>query len=171
LPGGFYLVATPNLPDDSGTVHLVNRQGAVLLEVHYSDEAPWPKQADGAGHSLVLVRPSYGEGDPRAWGPSDLRGGSPGKGEIYAAEPARSVVINEFLANPSSGSDFIELYNHSNASVDVTGYHLSCTKDNLTAFTIPANKGIIPARGYVWFSQSRGMAFTARPFPVRRRAR
>jgi len=120
------LVATPGLDDAGGTIRLTNKWGAVLLEVEYSDEAPWPKQADGAGHSLVLVRPSYGENDPRAWAASDLRGGSPGKGEIYESEVARSVVINEFLANPTSGNfDFIELYNHGNSSVNIGLYNPS----------------------------------------------
>lgn len=48
---------TNNLPNDAGTVRLRNRLGAVLLEVNYSDEPPWPAAADGGGHSLVLARP------------------------------------------------------------------------------------------------------------------
>ncbi len=46
------------LPREGGTVRLWNRSGAVLLEVTYGDAAPWPVAADGAGHSLVLARPS-----------------------------------------------------------------------------------------------------------------
>lgn len=52
----------------SGTVRLRNKEGAVLLEVEYSNEPPWPAGADGTGHSLVLSRPSYGENSPEAWG-------------------------------------------------------------------------------------------------------
>jgi hypothetical protein len=37
--------------------------------------------ADGTGHSLSLVRPSYGENDFRAWSESDSVGGSPGVAE------------------------------------------------------------------------------------------
>src|SRR6185369_2853 len=58
---------TNGLPNDAGTVRLRNRQDAVLLEINYTDELPWPIAPDGSGHSLVLARPSYGEGDPRAW--------------------------------------------------------------------------------------------------------
>jgi len=50
----------------------------VLLDVNYRTKPPWPIPADGAGHSLVLARPSYGENDPSAWAASDSVGGSPG---------------------------------------------------------------------------------------------
>src|SRR5438045_8144251 len=59
--------STNRLPTDQGIVRLRNRQGAVLLEVNYHDSPPWPETADGAGHSLSLVRPSYGQDDFRAW--------------------------------------------------------------------------------------------------------
>src|SRR5256885_1753441 len=55
-----------SLPNDHGTVRLRNRQGAVMLEVIYQTGDPWPIAPDGTGHSLVLAKASYGEGDPRA---------------------------------------------------------------------------------------------------------
>ncbi|MCL5098278.1 MAG: lamin tail domain-containing protein, partial [Candidatus Omnitrophica bacterium] len=66
------------LPHRSGVVRLCNAIGAVLLEVRYDSHHPWPASADGAGHSIVLARPSYGEGNPAAWAASDRIGGSPG---------------------------------------------------------------------------------------------
>src|SRR4029453_17364810 len=72
--GGF----TNSLQNSSGVVRLRNRLGAVLLEAKYSGEPPFPARADGAGHSLVLARPSYGEANPEAWAASELVGGSPG---------------------------------------------------------------------------------------------
>jgi hypothetical protein len=57
---------TTNVLKNSGaTIRLRDEQGAVLLEVTYSDSPPWPVEADGAGHSLILARPSYGEKDAR----------------------------------------------------------------------------------------------------------
>jgi hypothetical protein len=64
-------ISTNNLPGSSGRVRLRNPAGAVLLQVDYDSDAPWPVAADGSGHSLVLSRPSYGEADPRAWSASD----------------------------------------------------------------------------------------------------
>src|SRR5688500_3536961 len=86
--GGF----TNRLNNGSGTVRLRDRADSVLVEVNYSDEPPFPPSADGAGHSLVLARPSYGEGSPKAWMASDIIGGSPRAGEITRANAFRTVV-------------------------------------------------------------------------------
>ena len=94
LPGGAFLVAARSPMDlqnvygvtnvvgpyngslkSSGTVRLRNDTGAIYLEIPYSNKPPWPVAADGTGHSLVLARPSYGEGDPHAWNISDAVGG------------------------------------------------------------------------------------------------
>lgn len=50
----------------TGTLQLLDEQGARLLSVPYANQPPWPAAADGTGHSLVLANPSYGEADPRA---------------------------------------------------------------------------------------------------------
>src|SRR6185295_3321338 len=93
--GGF-TNPTNSLPNDTGTIRLRNATGAILLEVNYGDEPPWPAAADGAGHSLVLTRPSLGERDPGAWSASALIGGSPGFFEPANNDPLSGVVINEF---------------------------------------------------------------------------
>lgn len=105
---------TNGLQNSSGNLLLRNRTGAVLFEASYSGDIPWPAAADGAGHSLVLARPSFGEGDVRAWAASDGVGGSPGRGELAGENPYRAVVINEFLAHSIAPAfDFIELFNES----------------------------------------------------------
>jgi len=136
----------------SGAILLYDEVGALLLNVNYTDRAPWPMGADGTGHSIVLARPSYGEADPRAWDRSDIVGGSPGAFESYRPSPGRDVVINEILARGDDADpDTIELYNHSNTPVDLSGCSLS---DDALAnrFVIPAHT-IIPARGFVAFSR------------------
>ncbi len=75
----------------SDTIQLTDEIGAVLLTIPYSNTAPWPVAADGTGHSLVLARPTYGEGDPRAWDISDVAGGSPGAMECFRPSPLRQV--------------------------------------------------------------------------------
>ncbi len=137
----------------AGAVRLRNDTDAIYLEVPYSNTPPWPVAADGTGHSLVLARPSYGEADPKAWTISDVTGGSPGTVDAYQPSPLRSVVINEFLAHTDPPLyDFIELYNHSNQAVDVSGCTLS-DHPITNIFVIPANT-IIPARGYVSFDEN-----------------
>ena len=173
LPGGAYVViardpaavqnaygitgvlgpySTTNSLPGTGTLRLRNKENAVLLEVPYSSQPPWPAGADGAGHSLVLARASYGERDPYAWGISDKVGGSPGKFDAQSSAPQRAVVINEFFASSELPDvDFIELYNHSNQAVDISGCSLS-DDPHTNKFVVPPGTSI-PARGFVVFGQ------------------
>ena len=137
----------------SESLKLLDEQTNVLLTVPYSDAYPWPVATDGTGHSLVLARPSYGEGDPRAWDISDVVGGSPGQMDGFTPSPLRNVVINELLPHTENSAvpQFIELYNHATNSVDVSGCIL--TDDPSTnKFVIPAGTMIGPA-GFLAFTQ------------------
>lgn len=152
---------TNNLPNNNGTIRLRNPAGAVFLQVEYGSRAPWPVAPDGGGHSLVLVRPSYGENDPAAWAASDAVCGSPGRLDPVTPGPVRSVVINEILAHTDDPEvDYIELYNHGNLPVDLSGCVL--TDDPATnKFILPANTIIAP-RGFLSFTQTQmGFALSA----------
>jgi hypothetical protein len=141
-----------SLNNGGGTVRLHNRAGAVLLEAGFSTKYPWPIAADGGGHSLVLARPSYGERDRRAWAASDMMGGSPGTVDSLGPELAREVMINEFRANTDlPATDMVELYNHSTASVNLSGYWLSDTVTT-NKFRIP-NGTVLGPRGFVSFTE------------------
>ena len=63
---------TGSLPNNVGTVRVLNKISSVLLEVNYGSTPPWPVAADGTGHSLILARPTYGEDSALAWAASDL---------------------------------------------------------------------------------------------------
>ena len=142
---------TNSLPNSGGTVTLLNRIGAVYLRVDYSDQSPWPVAAD-AGHSLVLARPSCGENNPQAWSASDAIGGSPGALDPIASDPVRHVVINEFLAHTDAPElDYMELYNHSNVAVDLTGCILT---DNAATNKFIFPPTTLPARGRVSLTQN-----------------
>ena len=145
----------------SGSIGLNDVDGTILLEIAYSDQAPWPMGAGGTGHSIVLARPSYGEGDGQAWDISDVVGGSPGGPEIYHPSPLRNVLINEFLANSGTNYlDYIELYNHSAAAVDLSG----CVLTDATSthvFIIPAGT-VLSGGGFVAFDENQmGFALSA----------
>lgn len=144
---------TNNLPNDRGRIRLRNNNGFVLLEVNYDSRHPWPAAADGAGHSLVLARPSYGENHRESWAASESIDGSPGRLDPVSAEPLRPVVINEFLAHTDAPQlDFIELFNASSQPIDLGGAWLT---DNpaTNKFRLPSPT-IVPARGFVSFDQS-----------------
>ena len=137
----------------SGTLRLRNKAGAVLLEIPYSNRAPWPVAADGSGHSLVLARPSHGEADPRAWSHSYLKGGSPGRVDTMPSGPLEQVVINEFLANGSDASpDYIELFNRGPGAVDISGCSLSDTAETARFRIRPGT--LLPAHGFAVFTQN-----------------
>lgn len=144
---------TNNLGNSGGTVRLREVIGAVLLETAYGTDAPWPISPDGAGPSLVLSRPSFGENDPRAWSASGFVGGSPGRAEPFSPNPYANVVINEYLAHTDLPQvDFIELYNHGNTAVDLSACWI--TDDVSTnKFAIPGGT-TIPARGYIVFTET-----------------
>ncbi len=143
---------TNRLSNGSGTLRLCNREGATLFQVSYSGAPPWPAAADGAGHALVLARPSLGERNPAAWAASDLAGGSPGWTESIGANPYRAVLLNEVLAHTDPPDyDFIELFNYGGSSVDLSGCVL--TDDPQTnKFVLPTNT-VIQAQGFASFDE------------------
>jgi hypothetical protein len=150
------------LPNDSGRVRLRNDSGHVLLEVNYSAKFPWPLAADGTGHSLVLARPSHGEGRREAWAASDEMGGSPGRADPFGVEALRPVVLNEFYGRAEGAVPaFIELYNHSNREIDLSGAFLT-VRSQTNQFRLPPNTKI-PPRGFLSFDQSQ-LGFAINPF-------
>ena len=149
------------LANSGGTLRLRDELDSILLEVEYKDESPWPVSPDGAGHSLVLARPSYGEADSRAWSASDRVGGSPGAEDVPTSNPWRAVLINEVLAHTDAPQqDFVELYNYSGSTVNLGNCIL--TDDPATnRYVIPGGT-TIPALGRLAFTQTQlGFALDA----------
>ena len=143
---------TGALPNNNGEVELLNDQGAVLLRVEYGSQHPWPVAPDGAGHSLVLARPSYGEADPEAWSPSVFVGGSPGLPEPAPSTAYEGIVINEFLAHTDLPQlDFLEIFNYSGTAVNLSGVWISDAAGT-NRFAIPAGT-IIQPMGFVSFDE------------------
>ena len=156
--GSFYGVSflgpyEGKLADNGGVLRLRNELGGVLLEVKYDNKPPWPAAADGAGHSLVLDHPSYGERDSRAWSASDAIDGTPGTFEHHGAEPARGVVINELLAHTDlPQEDAIELYNTGGTGVDLSGAWLS-DEAGTNKFQLPPGT-TIAGHGFLSFTET-----------------
>lgn len=149
------------LPHSSGTVRLRKRSGAVVLEVQYRDQPPWPLAADGTGHSLVLVRPSYGEADPRAWAASATKGGSPGVIDPVPSSPLENLVINEVLAAPAPGQRaWIELANAGARPLDASGCWLSDVP-SVGKFQVPAGMVLGPGEFAIFDEAQIGFAPSA----------
>src|SRR5439155_2382230 len=147
IPASIACFGTDSLPNSQGSIRLKNGAGAVVTQVDYSGDSPWPVLADGKGYSLVLARPSLGQNDPRAWTASANPGGSPGVLEPASTNALKAVVINEVLANAIEPNlDFIELYNRGDQDMDISGCGLTDTLKS-TKFVFEAT--IIPAHSYL----------------------
>jgi hypothetical protein len=71
-----------------------------------------------------------------------------------AAEPAlRRVVLNEFQANSEGDTDWVELFNPSDAAVDLTGVWLSDQAETLNRYAFPTGS-TIPAHGFLTLTQA-----------------
>ena len=149
------------LSHNAGTVRLRKRSGAVVLEVEYQDQPPWPLAADGAGHSLVLARPSYGEADPRAWAASATKGGSPGVADPLPSGSLESLVINEVLTAPTPGQRaWIEMANLSARPMDASGCWLSDVPA-AEKFQVPAGIVLGPGEFAIFDAAQLGFAPSA----------
>ena len=155
--GGF----ASGLPNDSATITLKNKRGAIMADATYGSKVPYPVAPDGTGHSLVMARPSYGGNDPRAWAQSLRLGGSPGVAEPNTLPAYRTVLINEYLAHTDPpDTDFIELFNYGTAALNLAGCILS-DDASTNRFVIPAGISI-PAKGFAVFTQDQlGFALNA----------
>ena len=150
---------TGALNNSGGTLRLRNDADALVFEVEYDSGHPWQPAADGAGHTLVLARASYGMNDPMAWDMSFQPGGSPGSADPQPEDPYRTVMINEIWAT-AAGGDFIELYNYSTAAVDVSGCTLSDDR-NAAKYVLPVGSSLPPGGFLAVFQAKSGFGLKA----------
>ncbi|MGI8605388.1 MAG: lamin tail domain-containing protein [Verrucomicrobiales bacterium] len=156
--GGF----VQNLSNEGSTLRLRKPSGAIVLEVSWNDHAPWPIAPDGTGHSLVLVRASYGEASAQAWDASASIGGSPGAGDTPPSSALDHVTINEVLARSDAPLvDFVELRNVAPDAVDLSGCKLSDDPAALGKFVIPAGTALAAGASLSFTETQLGFALSA----------
>jgi hypothetical protein len=136
------------LTNSGEQVTLVDYWNGTIADFKYGDGSLWPTSADGGGHSLVPLDSALAEEPqgslnyPGNWRASTYPDGSPGQDDPAVTQ---TLVINEFMANASSGGDWIELYNPTASAVSLTGWYLSDNVSRPAKWAIPA--GVIAARG------------------------
>ncbi len=143
---------TGSLDNSGEKIELLDAAGGTIESFKYQDD--WFDLTDGLGFSLTR-RDLDSSADPdgkSAWRPSADSGGSPGTGDSGQVPELGSVVINELMANPSNGSDWIELYNSTDQAIDLSGWFLSDDANDLTRYRI-AEGTSIAAGGYLVFTQ------------------
>src|SRR5205085_4619079 len=112
---------------------------------------------DGKGDSLVINDATNPDAstwsNSSAWHPSTATLGTPGIDESLTIAQ-HAVVVNEVLANsPTGTNDWIELKNTTNAPIDISGWYLSDSGEDLLKFQVPQGT-VIPANGFVTFSEA-----------------
>src|SRR5207247_5448405 len=115
--------------------------GTDIVNFSYGDGRGWPPQADGTGHSLVLLDSALtgqgsGAGDYAGnWRASTYLRGSPGGLDII---PPATLLLNEIAAhtdftNEFDSNDWIELYNPTDLPITLgSGWYLSDDGSGLT---------------------------------------
>jgi hypothetical protein len=66
------------LSNSADSVKLFDSTGALIDEVSYTDNLPWPPAADGTGRTLELIDVSADNSEADAWGASNDPFGTPG---------------------------------------------------------------------------------------------
>jgi hypothetical protein len=138
--------------DNAGErITLEDAIGRTILDFSYKDG--WRSITDGEGFSLTIIDPtnndlsSWGEKD--SWRPSAYAGGSPGYDDGGIVPNPGAVVINEILAHShADASDWIELYNTIATAIDIGGWFISDSNENLFKYKI-ANGTTIGPNGYL----------------------
>ncbi len=130
-------------------LQLQDAAGQVVLDFRYDDSAIWPQRADGDGSSLQLIDPAFAAAETYSkyyqWRASTELGGSPGRA---GADPI-GVVINEVLSRPAEGTqqtDAVELLNVTGSPIDVSGWYLSDSANNLQKYRIAPGTILAPGQ-------------------------
>lgn len=136
-------------------ITLVDAIGQRILDFEYKDG--WRSITDGEGFSLTVTDPKNPDPDSwnlkDSWRASAYVGGSPGTDDSGIIPEPDAVLINELLAHShDTASDWIELYNTTDAVIDIGGWFLSDSGDNPFKFEVAAGTTIGPGE-YVVFYQ------------------
>ena len=134
------------LGNGSDSITLRDAHGVTVDEVSWDSGATWMRPN---GASMALVDGSWCESGPQ-FGDGDR--GTPGAANDCTPLPHREVVINEIHTDPNAVSDtageWLELYNASDAPIDINGWVLR--DDDYDAHRITAGGSLlIPPGGVI----------------------
>jgi len=137
-------------------ITLADAIGRTILDFSYKDG--WHSITDGEDFSLTIINPvnpdpnSWDEKD--SWRPSVYAAGSPDSDDSGILPDPGAVVINEVLAHShADASDWIELYNTTGTAIDIGGWFISDSNDNLTRYKIANGTTIGPYRFIVLYER------------------
>lgn len=134
---------------DEGEKLALERDGAELFAVRWSEREPWAQAAALDGASLVWTG-----GDPAlptSWAASQAVGGTPGLADQPATDPG--VLVSEVRPASTDGKGFVEIWNMSAVAVDLGGWLL--VDDAVVPESLAIAPGVvIPAGARSVFAQT-----------------
>jgi len=150
------------LADGGERLVLVSEFGQAMEDITYKDG--WYSQTDGEGYSLVAIDPSASDAilsTKEGWRASEPVNGAPGQ-----ADPGynpNSIIINEVMSHPSADlGDWIELHNTTDGPIDVSGWFLSDSDDDLRKYQMQPGT-IIAKHGFLVLTQAEDFGNAAAP--------
>ena len=128
-----------SLQNDGEKIELQDAIGQTVLDFKYDDD--WRTITDGDGFSLTIIDP-YNP-DTSAWSQKDSWrasahiGGSPGFDDSGILPNPGAIAINEVLAHShAEAADWIELHNTTGDEIEIGGWCLSDTCEDLKKYRI-----------------------------------
>ncbi len=146
-----------SLSNGGETLTVRDASGVLIEQLRYDDEGSWPDRADGDGATLERTATDGDPLDGGAWRSSREIGGSPG---AAGSEPVETVVVNEILSNSDTPAvDRIEFLNRTGATIDMSGWYISDSSQNLTKYRLPEGTTIGPGAYLVLEETEFGFGF------------
>ncbi|MFN3402770.1 MAG: CotH kinase family protein [Cytophagaceae bacterium] len=110
-----------DLSNSSDEIRIYNLRKECFISFRYSDQAPWPTEADGKGYTLELTHPSKNPSDPESWTVNCLYGspGKPYENCTLSSGKEEEPSSLKIYPNPAKTAFTIELLHHYNIT-DVT---------------------------------------------------
>ena len=144
------------LSNSADTIRLFDAVNETINEISYEDSDPWPGRADGKGFTLEIINPLGNDNDPSNWRSSSEYQGTPGHAGIG---PINGVVVNEVLTHDDYPLyDSIELYNTTNAAVNISGWYLSDSSDDYKKYRFPDGTVLAPYEYRVFTEEQFGIS-------------
>lgn len=134
-------------------VTLKDNSDQIRVQFMYDDSLPWNKCADGLGRTLELKDPAVSPTDPTNWRCGCIKG-SPGA--PFTPCTSETLVISEInfksLISQEAG-DWVEIWNKTNGSVNLSGYKFR--DDNMNnVYTFPGGTILNPQERIVLFNDA-----------------
>ncbi|MHC4369784.1 MAG: CotH kinase family protein, partial [Planctomycetota bacterium] len=137
-------------------ITLADATGRIILDFNFKDG--WRSVTDGEGFSLTATDPTNSDlsiwQEKDFWHASTYAGGSPGRDDSGLIPGPGAVVFNELLAHShDDASDWIELHNTTDTAIDIGGWFISDSQEDLAKYEIAAGT-ILGPNGYLVFYQN-----------------